>query len=175
MIYPITTPYEKNSIQYWIKDTKNAIAIKHGITLQQIAVEYWYLANYYETTITYDPKVYEGFYLPRLDTMWQLVLKLREYQSSHSTEDIIELLDGALLTHFKAFNTGRENKYKINTEHSNIMLHMQMALLLAPSPDKLDSRVSSNSKSRSTSSKTGKASKTGKISKTKKEVVEYDF
>lgn len=170
VIYPITTPYEKSNIQQWIKDTKNTIVTTHGITLQQIAVEYWYLANYYETTITYDPAIYEGFYLPRLNIMWQLVLKLREYQASHSPEDILELLDGALLTHFKAFNNSkaRENKYKMNSEHANIMQHMAMALLLAPIPSKLVSQAVSKAN-------TPKQSKNYSKNYKKKEIVEYDF
>jgi putative phage-type endonuclease len=172
VIYPLSTPYKKSNIQQWIKETKNEISSTYRIQLMNIAVEYWYLANYYETTITYDASVYENLYLPRLDIMWKLVLKIREYQSSYSKEDILELLDGALLSHFKAFNTPhtRENKYKIYNEHHNIMEHMKMALLLAPVPN-----THNIGSSCSGSNKTSKISKIRKAIKNTNEVIEYDF
>lgn len=132
IIYPLTIPYEKNAILEWITNNQKALKNKYNLEPIGIAVEYWYVANYFEKTIEYD-NIFEKYYLPRLDVMWQLVLCYREYQSRYTKDRICELLDGVLLEHWKKFiSMGGKYNDITPTGHIDILQHMNMALLLKP-------------------------------------------
>ena len=132
IIYPMTIPYEKTAIEEWISINQKQLKDKLGLEPIGIAVEYWYLAHYFEKTIHYDD-IFEKCYLPRLETMWKLVLRFREYQTKYSQASICELLDGVLLEHWKKFITmgGKYNDITPSGQ-TEIIQHMKMALLLRP-------------------------------------------
>jgi putative phage-type endonuclease len=166
-IYPIDKTYEKNSILEWIKNTKDKIITTYNISTSKIAVEYWYVAEYFEKTIEYDPLIFESRYLPRLELIWKLVTRLRELQTKHSSEVILELVNTTLLNHCKNFKINNGiNIYKLldAEHHMKNIDHLEAALKLEPF-----SKIELNSKLITIKTKHTK------VKSTKKESIEYDF
>jgi hypothetical protein len=100
-LYPLDTPYTKADILEWIKTTKETISLNTGICKSKIAVEYWYLAAYFETTLEYNSKLFEEIYLPRIELIWKLIMKIRGFQTNHNEEEIKNFIDNRLKQHFK--------------------------------------------------------------------------
>jgi putative phage-type endonuclease len=126
-LYPLSQVYTRSSILEWIKTTKETISTSAGICKTKIAVEYWYLAAYFEKTLEYDSHLFERVYLPRLELIWQLINRIRQYQVSISTSSvIIHFIDNILKPHINkpaAF-------YKDNANHQAICNLLAAALQL---------------------------------------------
>jgi putative phage-type endonuclease len=133
-LYPLSTPYTKTSILEWIKTTKETISSSTGICKSNIAIEYWYLAAYFEKTLEYDAKLFENIYLPRLELVWQLIKRIRELQDSYtilsssslSSRVISDFIDNVIKLHLN-----RPSKfYKDANNQTEICKLLETALLL---------------------------------------------
>ena len=172
LLYPLDTPYTKPGILEWIKTTKETIATSTGICKSRIAVEYWYLAAYFEKTLEYDSHLFENIYLPRLELVWQLIIRIRQLQELHSTELIINFIDNQLRPHINkpsAFYKLSTNQIEIcNLLETALQLEFTHTLTIISPNDSIDKETQKNNgkcKARTPKARTPKA----------KLVIEYDF
>ena len=174
-IYPIDKPYEKLEILEWIKQTKTKISSQYTIPISNIAVEYWYVAEYFENTIEYQPAIFEKYYLPRLQIMWQLVSRLRQLITLHPTSVIINFLNNTLLEHFKTIT--KIIKSVDDTNHNIIIKHLEKSLTLEPISSTASIQIAKpiSDKTSSDKSNSDKTSSNKIIRKSKKVEIEYDF
>ena len=185
-LYPLDTPYTKASILEWIKTTKETISSKTGICKTRIAVEYWYLAAYFEKTLDYDSHLFENIYLPRLELVWQLIMRIRQLQALYSSELIINFIDNILKPHIhrpSAF-------YKLSTNQMDICNLLETSLQLdvkqiTHNVNAINTNAINDNayidedkvKSNETINETSNGKRINKTSRTsiKKVVIEYDF
>lgn len=167
-IYSLETPYTKTDILEWIKTTKKNISSETGLSKSVIAVEYWYLAAYYEKTLEYDSQLFENIYLPRLELVWKLIIQIRQMQEIHSSEVILQFIDTILKTHIKRSSTfykSSDNQKEIcNLLESTLQLEMPVEIKIDKSEEQ--SKINCNKES-----KKNKAKKHSR----NKILIEYDF
>lgn len=125
-LYPLETPYTKPGILEWIKTTKATISSSTGICKYKIAVEYWYLAEYFEKTLEYDAHLFENIYLPRLELVWQLIMRIRQLQELYSSNVIIDFIDNQIKPHINK----PSSFYKDATNQTDICNLLETALQL---------------------------------------------
>lgn len=161
-LYPLETPYTKPAILEWIKTTKARIASEHGINQSHIAVEYWYLAAYFEKTLEYDSYLFESIYLPRLELVWRLITCIRQMQEqeNHSIDTISNFIDYILKPHLNKPSAF----YKSIANQKEICNILETAAQLDISPSFNDANLG---KATATTTTTTKAKA--------KVIVEYDF
>jgi putative phage-type endonuclease len=173
-LYPLDTPYTKAGILEWIKTTKETISSNTGICKSKIAVEYWYLAAYFEKVIEYDTHLFENIYLPRLELVWQLITRIRQLQELYSSELIINFIDNILKPHINKPSAF----YKLPTNQMDICNLLETALQLDVKSNGNADNEKSKSKDKSKNNEKDKSSaKTPRAAtalKTKVEI-EYDF
>ena len=160
-LYPLDTPYTKAGILEWIKTTKETISSNTGICKSKIAVEYWYLAAYFEKVIEYNPHLFENIYLPRLELVWQLITRIRQLQALYSSELIINFIDNILKPHINKPSAF----YKLSTNQMDICNILETALQLD---------IKSNGNADNDKGKDNKKDKKPKAARPKV-VIEYDF
>ena len=170
-LYPLDTPYTKADILEWIKTTKETISSNTGICKSKIAVEYWYLAAYFEKVIEYDSHLFENIYLPRLELVWQLITRIRQLQALYSSELIINFIDNILKPHINKPSAF----YKLPTNQMDIYNILETALQLdVKSNSNADNEKSKGTDKSSNNEKSKSSAKTPRAPKTKV-VIEYDF
>jgi hypothetical protein len=160
-LYPLDTPYTKAGILEWIKTTKETISSNTGICKSKIAVEYWYLAAYFEKVIEYDSHLFENIYLPRLELVWQLITRIRQLQALYSSELIINFIDNILKPHINKPSAF----YKLSTNQMDICNILETALQLD---------IKSNGNAYNDKGNDNKKDKKPKAARPKV-VIEYDF
>jgi hypothetical protein len=180
ILYPLDTPYTKSGILDWIKTIKNGImsSSQSGILASQIAVEYWYLAAYFEKTLEYDANLFQDIYLPRLELVWQLIGHIRHLQTKYTPAEILTFIDGKLQPHLKrpsAFykcHSNQEEICQILAKGRLLDIHCDpkaKAITNIPTVDTVKNMSKSKSNSNSNSNKKPTTKKTSKI------IIEYDF
>ena len=75
IVYPLTMPYEKQTIEKWIVDTNSELFTEGYIF---VSTKYWKLDVYSEKTVLYDQALYETQYIPQLCKVWDDILKCNE-------------------------------------------------------------------------------------------------
>ncbi len=175
-LYPLSTPYIKSSILEWIKTTKEAISSSTGICKTKIAVEYWYLAAYFEKTLEYDKYLFENVYMPRLELIWQLITRIRQFQELHSPSVIIDFIDN----HIKPIVNKPSAFYKLLTNQKEICNLLEASLQLEVKPISLEINIIDNKQktidTEQTESNTESNSRRKARSTVKnKIIIEYDF
>ena len=167
-LYPLDTPYTKAGILEWIKTTKETISSNTGICKSKIAVEYWYLAAYFEKVIEYDSHLFENIYLPRLELVWQLITRIRQLQALYSSELIINFIDNILKPHINKPSAF----YKLSTNQMDICNILETALQLdIKSNGNADNDKGKDKGNDKISKKTPRAARAARP----KVVIEYDF
>jgi putative phage-type endonuclease len=167
-LYPLDTPYTKAGILEWIKTTKETISSNTGICKSKIAVEYWYLAAYFEKVIEYDSHLFENIYLPRLELVWQLITRIRQLQALYSSELIINFIDNILKPHINKPSAF----YKLTTNQIDICNILETALQLdVKSNGNADNDKGKDKGNDKISKKTPRAARAARP----KVVIEYDF
>ena len=123
-LYPLQIPYNKTDIITWIKTTKEDISSKQSICPSKIAVEYWYLAGYFEKVIDYNADLFETIYLPRLELVWKIILNIRQSQELYSTQQITYFIEEILKPHLKRSSSF----YKLYTNQIEISNLLETAI-----------------------------------------------
>lgn len=166
-LYPLDTPYTKAGILEWIKTTKSNIAIENGICKSHIAVEYWYLAAYFEKTLEYDAQLFENIYLPRLELAWRLIGHVRQLQDSQPPDTVIGFIDTILKAHL-----GRPSAfYKSASNQEEICEILSGALKLYLADVKIIQSLPKTEKVKEKVKEEGKE----KANRRENELIEYDF
>ena len=178
-LYPLDTPYTKPGILEWIKTTKTTIAKNTGICKSKIAVEYWYLAAYFEKTLEYDSHLFENIYLPRLELVWQLIMRIRQLQELYSTELIHNFIDNHIRPHLNkpsAFYKLSTNQMEIcNLLETALHLEFKHTITIISPNDSIDKAMrKSNGKSNSKNNGKSNGKQKAKTPRAKV-VIEYDF
>ena len=172
-LYPLDTPYTKPGILEWIKTTKETIFSSTGICKSQIAVEYWYLAAYFEKTLEYDSHLFENIYLPRLELVWQLITHIRQLQELYSTELIHNFIDNHIRPHINkpsAFYKLSTNQIEIcNLLETALQLEFKHTITIISLNESMDKAMQkSNGKGKGNGKQKAKTPRA-------KVVIEYDF
>ena len=140
LVYPLNIKYNKVEILKWIDENINKL-VKNGIPETNISVKYWYLVSYYDKTYIYDKKLYETIYLPRLNLIWQIICKIKEfnnnlnimkskiaivkkiiqkpskfYKDSKNQDEIIKILNDALININKDLVIDNDNDRNIDND-----------------------------------------------------------
>jgi len=124
-LYPLEIPYTKPAILEWIKTMKARISTEHGICISNIAIEYWYLAAYFEKSLEYDSHLFESIYLPRLELVWQLICRIRQMQlPTREAEAMTSFIDNILKPHLNKPSAF----YKLSSNQKEICNLLEVAL-----------------------------------------------
>jgi hypothetical protein len=87
LLYPIDIQYDKLNIEKWLVDKVSEYS-KDG--WYKTGIRYWRLDVYSEKTVIYDQKVYEKEYIPKLESVWDVVKKCRLMKVEGKTKEEIE-------------------------------------------------------------------------------------
>lgn len=178
-LYPLDKVYTKTDIQSWISSTKTDITTKTGIAKSLIAVEYWYLASYYETTLEYNYRLFEKVYLPRLELMWDVILHIRNLQLEHPLDRIMDFINNTLKEH-----VNKPSAYYKSLANQNDICKILKGVMQLEIGKPIDNDVSAKSVTKDLTEKVKEekkkaSSKPSKPSKPKTEyskiIIEYDF
>ena len=116
VLYPLTSHYEKETIEKWIIDM-NGEQFKDGF--QFITTKYWRLDIYSEKTVVYDQKLFEGDYIPKLCAVWDIIGKCKEMKlKGYNVEEYIDNLENQKDGPFYNENK-RKKKQKISNSDLN--------------------------------------------------------
>ncbi len=123
LLYPLDIPYDKLTIEKWLVDQVSEYA-KDG--WQKTGVRYWRLDVYSEKTVIYDQKVYEKDYIPKLESVWDVVKKCRSMKEKGKSKDEIEAfiddLQNQKDNHFynsEPKNKKFKNNKQVDSDHSD--------------------------------------------------------
>lgn len=72
IMYPLTSEYETVKIEKWIVDT-NSEMWSQGF--MYTSTKFWRLDVYSEKTVVYDQKIFEEDYIPKLCSIWDVIVK----------------------------------------------------------------------------------------------------
>ena len=170
-LYPLEKEYIKDEIVKWLKEQRNYI-IQLGIPNGRIAVDYWYVASYFEKTVHYEELLFEKYYLPRLEITWKIINKLKQISADADGNKLIE----SYLSNIKIILGKPAEFYKIIPNHEAIMKLLTKAYEF----DLDDTNFQQNHQLQQLQTNNSNESKTSKIKTNDKKIyrtskVEYDF
>jgi len=91
VLYPLASPYDKNTIEKWIVDM-NGEHFKDEFMF--VTTKYWRLDVYSEKTVVYDENTFEHDYVPKLCSVWDVICKCKELAlRGYNVENYIDELE----------------------------------------------------------------------------------
>jgi hypothetical protein len=118
-IYPLESEYNLEAINKWILETKNKF-IANGADPKKIVTQCWYLAHYSQQTIVYDEKLFEEYYIPRLELVWEIIKYCRTIKEKYGKDKINEFLENQLRNTLNTYQSRNNNYFKNVENHIGI-------------------------------------------------------
>lgn len=118
-MYPLDIPYEELLINQWIEDTEVKL-IESGCDFNLIQTGFWYLINYSEQLVNYDKTLFEKYYIPRLELIWEIIDNIKIIKKKYDNDFIEKYLNCDIYNTLSTLSTDRNNRFKKPENHEEI-------------------------------------------------------
>ena len=124
VLYPLENKYEKLAMEKWIVDMNSTMS-KEGY--ERTGTRFWRLDVYSEKTVVYDEKLFEGNYIPRLQDVWNTIVKCRQMiKNKENVESYINDLENKKDSQFYNSNMKTRKRASVSNSISNSISNNNM-------------------------------------------------